>query len=821
MRAFLLLISSTISANVFCQSHLLHGKIINSKQEPLAFASVQVKEIKLGTVTKEDGTYALDIDEGKYDLVVTLIGYKPQVITVIVRKAGAEQNVIMELAESSSLSEVIIKGKDGAEDYVRNVIRHKEAIENAAGAYSCNMYIKALQEDSIPFKKNKKNKDSDSLIKVKQANALLNQMAMAEIVIKLDNGGGKNIKEERTGVTKRGNIQNLFFLSATEGDFSFYNNLVNIPSISQTPFLSPLSYSGLMAYRFKTLKTETVNGRKQYTISVKPRQLSNTTVEGEIIIADSSWVVLHTKLHLPKYHLAEYDFFEVEQQYSLIRDTAWMITRQVFTYKAASGKRRSSGRTVVSYNNFELNKHFDKKYFGVELSAATQQAYERDSVFWQTNRTEPLTEKELRFINYKDSIYRATHTEAYLDSMDRVINKITWQKVLYKGQTFNNHTKRRSWQLPSLPELYQPLQFGGARIDPYFNYFKTYKSRKNIGLYTKLSYGIRNKDINGEIRLNRLYNPFNRGSYSIHLGKDFEEIFEGDAWINMLKRSNTYLSQSVGIGHSLELLNGLFFFSDADIAFRRSVSGYKTNDRVDSLLGDILDNNQAIAFASYNAFYGTLRLEYTPRQRYIREPKEKIILGSAWPTFYTSWRKGIPGIFDSKVNFDYLEFGVKQSFKLGLLGTSSYTLKTGSYLNQKDLRLVDYKYQRRGDPILFSNPNEAFQSLDSTFPVFKRFYEAHYLHEFNGAVINKIPFLKKLGLREIAGGGILFAPERNNLRYVEAFAGIERVFKYPFGQLGKFKVGVYVTGSAANQFKNPVQFKIGVTTWDKVKGKWF
>jgi len=819
--AFLLFISLTFSVNVFCQTQLLHGKITNSRNEALAFASVQVKDVKQGTVTGEDGSYKLDIDEGKYDLVITLIGYKPQVITVIVRKTGTEQNVIMELAESSSLSEVIIKGRDGAEDYVRHVIRHKDAIQQAAGAYSCNMYIKALQEDSVRVKKNKKNKDSDSLIRSKRATELLNQMAMAEIVIQVDHGGGKNIKEERTGITKRGNVQNLFFLSATEGDFSFYHNLVNIPSISQTPFLSPLSYSGLMAYKFKTIKTTVINGRKHFTISVKPRQLSNTTVEGEITIQDSSWVVVHTKLSLPRYHLAEYDLFEVEQEYSFIDNKAWMISRQVFTYKAASGKRRSSGRTVVSYNNFELNRNFDKRHFGVELSSATQQAYERDSSFWQANRTEPLTEKELRFINYKDSLYRATHTKAYLDSMDGVINRITWQKILYKGQTLSNHTKRRTWQLPSLPELYQPLQFGGARIEPYFNYFKTYNSRKNINLYTKLSYGIRNKDINGEIQLNRLYNPFNRGSYNIHLGRDFEEIFSGDAWINMLKRSNVYLNQNIGGGHNLELLNGLFFFSDIDIAFRRSVSGYKTNDRVDSLFGDILDNNQAIAFTSYNAFYGSLRLEYTPRQRYIREPKEKIILGSAWPTLYASWRKGIPGIFGSTVNFDYLEFGIKQNFKLGLLGTSAYTIRTGSYLNRKDLRLVDYKFQRRGDPILFSNPNEAFQSLDSTFPVFKRFYEAHYVHEFNGAIINKIPFLKKIGLREVAGGGFLFAPERNNLRYVEAFAGIERVFKYPFGQLGKFKVGVYVTGSAANQFRNPVQFKVGITTWDKRKGKWF
>lgn len=289
----------------------------------------------------------------------------------------------------------------------------------------------------------------------------------------------------------------------------------------------------------------------------------------------------------------------------------------------------------------------------------------------------------------------------------------------------------------------------------------------------------------------------------------------------MIQRSNIYLNKTIGVGHGLELLNGLYFFTDVDMSFRRSVSDYRTNNRIDTLFGGLLDNNKAIAFEGYNAFYGTLRLEYTPHQRYIREPKEKIILGSSWPTVYALWKKGIPGILGSQVNFDYLELGIKQSVKLGTLGLSSYSIKTGSFFNNKDLRLVDYKFQRRGDPLLFMNPNEAFQSLDSTFPVFRRFYEGHFVHEFNGALLNKIPLLKKLGLREMAGAGILLAPERNNLRYVELFTGIERVFKYPFSLPGKFKLGVYATSSWANRFNNPVQFKVGITTWDRKTGKWF
>lgn len=789
--------------------------------EPLAFASVQVKEYKEGTITKEDGSYELTLEEGKYDLVISMVGYKVQIVTIILRKNSIEQNIILESADATTLSEITIKGKakDKAEEYIRNVIKNKDALEAAAGAYSCKVYIKALQEDSTSFKKTKK-VISDSALKANQANAAMNRMAMAEIVLNLDHETAKRIKEERTGVTKRGNTGSLFFLSTTEADINFYNNLVNIPSISQTPFISPLSYSGLLAYRFKTLKTETINGRKIYTISIKPRQLSNATVEGEITIMDSAWVLLHTNLSLPKYHLTEYDFFGIEQQYELINDKAWMITKQQFTYTAVSDKKKASGETFVSYKDFELNKQFDKKHFGTELSSATELAYKRDSNFWQQNRTEPLTEKELRFVHYKDSVYQATHTKVYLDSIDKKTNTLTWQNILFKGQNVNNHAKRRTMRFPALPELFQPFQIGGARIEPTFFYGKTWESRKNLNLFTNFSYGFRNKDFNGSIRINRMYNPFNRGFYSILLEKNFEYIFSGDAWINMLKRNNTYLNQTAGIGHGIKISNGLFLYADIDVAFRRSVSNYKTNDKIDSLFDDLLDDNQPIAFDPYNAVYGKLRLEYTPHQRFIREPKEKVILGSSWPTFYVQWRKGVPGIFNSKVDFDFLEFGVKQSIKVGILGTSSYSVKTGSFLNQKDLRLVDYKYQRRGDPLLFSNPSEAFQSLDSTFATFKRFYEGHYIHEFNGALLNKIPFFKKIGLREIAGGGFLFAPERN-LRYAELFTGVERVFKYPFNLLGKFKLGVYVVGSAANQFRNPVQFKIAVTAWDRKKGKWF
>ncbi|MEP6949823.1 MAG: DUF5686 and carboxypeptidase regulatory-like domain-containing protein [Ginsengibacter sp.] len=799
------------------QSFKVYGIITNTRLEPLAFASVQVKDRTEGIVTKENGSYELLLDDGVYDLVISMVGYKSQVIQVVINKADHLQNVILETSDSKSLDEVIIKGKkDRSEEVIRQVIRNRESIQAAAGSWSATVYIKAVQDDSSAAARKKKKPLRDT---AKNANADLLRMAMAEISLRYEHSIDGRTKEERTGVTKKGKAENLFFLSSTEGNFDFYNNLIAVPSISVTPFLSPVSYSGLIAYRYKMLKTEQQGTHKIYTISVKPGKLSNATVEGEITITDSGWAILHTRFSFPKYHLASYDFFEVEQQYDVINRKAWMITRQQFTYYSKTNKSKVSGTTIVTYRDFELNKTFEKKYFGPEISRVSDSAYKRDSSFWQQVRTEPLTKQEVRFIHYKDSIYNATHTKAYLDSIDYRANKVTWKKILFFGQPMYNREKERLWTFNPLYTYYQPLQFGGTRINPSVSFSKTYPSRKNIFLYANLSYGLRNKDLNGNIRFSKMYNPFNHGFYGIELHRDFQYIFPGDAWINLLKRSNLYLDNSLDLRHGLEITNGLFVTTTISFALRRSIAGYK-QALIDTLFNSIAGDNEAVNFHPYNATYGNIEVSYTPHQKYIREPKEKIILGSAWPTFYTVWKKGIPGFMNSQVNFDYLEMGMRQSIKLGLLGVSSYTILTGSFLNTKDLRLVDYKFERRGDPIFFLNPAAAFQSLDSTFPVFKRFYEGHYLHEFNGAILNKIPLFKKLQLREIAGAGFLVAPERN-LRYAEIFTGIERVFKAPFNLPTKFKLGVYGVSAVANRFSNPIQFKIGITTWDRAKGKWF
>ena len=798
------------------QLYKFSGLILDNKKDPLPLASVEVKEVQKGLITREDGSFEFYLEKGKYDLVVSMVGFKTKTITFMVNESDTTAVVNLDLDESSNLSEVVIrvKPRDRSEEYIKNVIRNKDAIQAAMGAYSCNMYIKAFQQDSSDLHKNK-GKGVDA----KAPENLFNGMSLAEISLHYNQGSGGQVREERLGVKKSGRLENLFYLTATDGDFNIYNNFLKAPAISPLPFISPISYSGLIAYRFKMMKIERKDGRKIYTIAIRPRQLSNATVEGELVIMDSLWVVLRSDFTLPQAHTPEYDYFEVSQQYNHVGDSAWVLGRQQFTYdnKIKGGKR--NGQTTVIYSDYELQKSFPRGFFGNEVSTTTDEAYTKDSTYWSRIRVEPLTTKEYEYSKYEDSLYKVTHTEAYLDSLDRVMNHLTWKKALFFGQMFNDHKKERTWLIPPLPFMYQPFQFGGGRLVLAGIYKKIYPDRKTLSLDLRTSYGFRNHDVNGSFTLKRRYNPITGGNFSITVGREFQYIFDGDAWINLLKRSNIYLNNSVEVTHGIVLPFGFYLTNTVEAAFRRSVSNYRINPKADSLFGGILADNGPVAFQPYNAFYSKVKLEYTPGQKYRREPHEKIVLGSKWPTFYAIWKKGIPGILKSKIDFDYLEFGIQQKLNLGTAGMLSYTIKTGDFLNQTDLRLIDYEYQRKGDPLFFNDPNHTFQALDSSFAVFNRFYQGNFLHEFNGALINKIPFLKKLKLQEVAGAGFLIAKERD-LKYGEIFGGLERVFRWPLNPLTKLKLGFYVVGSTANKFSNPIQFKIGIKLWDWQRNRW-
>lgn len=799
-------------SKLMAQQYLLKGNVTNARLEPLSYVTVQIKDLQIGTKTDEKGHYEFELEEGQYELVFSLIGYKKQTIKFVHRKNGAPQNVILE-ESSRDIDEVKIVSfrKDKAEDIIRNVIHRKDSIVHAYNSYSAEVYIRATQESEKSLTERQRNRLTDSARKV--LDEKLPEMSMSEVYLLVDYEYPGKLKEKRTAVKNRGDRTSLFFLTTTDGDFSLYNNLIRIPALSETPMLSPISYSGLIAYRYKTKNILKQKNFTIYTIHFSPSRLGNALIEGDVRIVDTSWSIISSNFTFPNFHMPEYDFFEARQENEFVDGKAWLPVKQEFIYKSKSGRTKSSGRTVAIYDHYKIDTQFAKKYFNREISSTTLEAYKKDSTFWNTVRKEPLNENEVKFIIKNDSIYRATHSQQYLDSVDHRRNKITAIKLLFLGQENYKRSKERTIAIDPVISMYRPLMPGGARINLAGDYFKIFESKKFIVINANVSYGFLNHDFKGSATVTHRYNPFSNGYVTVSAGRDFDFIYTGDAYINLFRRSNFYIKNNFELGHGVELFNGFILRNKIEFAERQSLGNLKLSRKFDTLF---TYNNEPIKFEPYNTFYISTTIEYTPFSMYIREPRQKIVLGSKFPTIYATWRKGIPDVYHSVVDFDYVEAGVFQKLKLGLAGISQYRIMCGKFFSKKDLRYIDYKFISRGNPGLFNNPLTGFQALDSTFSVFNYFYEGHYIHHFNGSLINKVPYIKKLKLLEVAGGGFLLVPERK-LRYVEAYVGIEKIVPL-FKE--KFKFGGYYVMSAANKYNRPYQLKLGLDIFDKRKNTW-
>lgn len=798
------------------QNIKLKGRVSNAKLEPLSFVTVQIKGLQIGTRTDDKGEYQFMLEEGEYELVFSLLGYEKQTLKFILDKQTTTQHIILN-ESTSSINDVriIAQKKDQAEQIIRNVIQQKEKNTQAIKSYAVDLYIKATEErEELLSAKRQRKLLADTTRKNMDT---IPNMSINEVLLTLHYQYPDKMKETRTAVSRRGRQAGLFFLSTTDGDFSLYNNLIKIPALSEMPMLSPISYSGLIAYKYKTKQIIRKKDHSIYIIQFSPTKLGNALVQGEVEIIDTSWAIVNFHYSFPSFHMAEYSYFEVFQENNLVNDKAWLPSKQEFIYIAKQKRSSNNGRTIALYDNYKLDTTFKARYFNTEISSTSASAYEKDSNFWNTVRKVPLSDAEIKYIKKSDSIYNATHSKTYLDSVDKAENKIKILKILVLGINHQNHVRKENWYIFPLLNAYRPLMPGGARIGTGGSYNRQFENKKAISLSADITYGIRNRDFMGELRLFHLYNPFSRGSFSIAAGKSFDLIFNGDSYVNLFRRNNFYIKNRIEANHSIELLNGLVLQTGFEFAERKSINTLNLSRTFDTLFKGSEFFTDPIDFEPYNALYTTLTVEYTPFQTYIREPKEKIILGSKYPTLYVTWRKGIPSIFQSKINFDYLEFGMYQKLKLGLAGISQFRLYSGEFVTRKDLPYVDYKFISRGNPYLFNNPLRSFQALDSTFPIFRRYYEGHYLHAFNGSILNKIPLLKKLKLLEVAGGGVLLVPERK-LNYIEGFVGIERIVPIFKEQ---FKIGLYFVGSMANKYNNPFQLKFGLDQYNRRKNSWY
>ncbi|HEX6332746.1 MAG TPA: DUF5686 family protein, partial [Flavisolibacter sp.] len=236
-----------------------------------------------------------------------------------------------------------------------------------------------------------------------------------------------------------------------------------------------------------------------------------------------------------------------------------------------------------------------------------------------------------------------------------------------------------------------------------------------------------------------------------------------------------------GAGFQLGFDNGVRIRFDAVAEDRLPVhntTAYSFTKQADSLM---LPNHPYelahIPFERHQAFVITTGFQFQPGQRYIQYPYHKQSVGSDYPTFAVQYSKGVRGVFGSDIDFDKWKLSVFDDVNLRMLGNFKYRFSMGGFLNNVRVAIPDMQHFNGNQTIYTAKYVNSFQlapyyrysNTESWYGV------VHAEHHFNGLLTNKIPLFNRLKWYLVAGSNAFYV--NNDNYYVEAFAGLENIFK--------------------------------------------
>jgi hypothetical protein len=793
----------------------------------------------LGTLTNESGEYALALPLGTYQIECRHLGFASQetTLTLTARTYHALDFVLTPADLQMATVEIEGGKKDPAYAIMAEVISHKQAYLRQYDSYRCETYLKIRrQTDSLAppaVRLDSVSGDTlppgDSLHTVDLIEsystthfARPNQYKSIVQAYRHDNPDrSRSVATAWDGVGEayRSELDNpyLFYQDVSQADFNFYENLISVPSLGDRPFVSPLNNTmWRLIYRYHLVESYLERGQVYHRIEVTPRNAEGPYFSGEMVIVDGDWAIRSVALEVMPATLSYFASFQMAHRYAPDDQGRWLLQEERYDYVVAERKVRHIGQSLAIHRAYEVDVAFPARFFRGELRRTDREAFERDSSYWSEIRPIQLDGRERRFGQVQDSLITHYSQAEYLHEIDSVYNRLGILDILVRGVAFRDRPRRLHYYINPLFQQMQWYGVGGYRHALGGDISKTFRRGTILSVGGEIDYGFVNQDLRGHGRVRYTYAPRRFARATLKAGNTYAFVTPNTSFTAIFSRSNILNKVYGGAEHRMELLNGLFLDAGVEFADYRSIDQLQLAEWGDLLFGDL---NQARSFRPFRQLRFDFALSYTPRQAYYLEPYRKVIRGSSWPTFTLKYRKAVPGVLGSEINYDFLALEVTHEFALGAIGTSRWRAETGRYLQAANLRLPDEVFFRGSDPFIFVNPLQVFQLLDTTMNTRRAFLSAHYLHDFGGTIIDKIPLVKRLPLQTSVGASTLLMEDRS-FWHSEVFAGLQWPFRI---KRQRFKAGVFLVTAYNNGLSSNAiakQWKLGVTWYDTVKNQW-
>lgn len=846
-------------SSVYAQG--IKGIVRNANGDPLPYASIFLVGSKSGTSANSIGEYEIKLPSGVYNIRVQNIGYVSQEKEVTIGNEWVIQDFSLKV-QGYLLQEVRIgKGEKGdyANTIIRNAIAKSKFHRLQYTDYQMKVYVKGTGELlKAPF-----------FVKgrLKREGVKLNEAYTSESVSLINFSQPDKVTEKVIAIRSTGDDSGVgspsMFIAAT-----FYKDKVaNIISpLSRSAFnYYRFKYEGSFTEGNHIINKILVIPRSkgdnvfEGSIFIIEDEWAihsvnlRTSILGFPILVRQNFAEVAPLVWLPVNH--QYDFsgnvlgFAGHYKYIAACSQFKVTLNKDLIEKAEaiedSKPVPSSALELPVNNNDKLSrKQFRKMVDQVEKESLKQQrnpeiikertitadsmARKRDSVYWTNERSVPLTRKEVLGYHRDDSLVTADSIKKSLKDSTRVKKHKMFSPLdLVAGGNYKLSAHTSMKIDPSLTQFYfNTLEGFNVNLSGELKYgFDSLK--RSLSFTPALRYGFSSHKFYSKATLNYRKESSDAVSNVSLSGGQFVNQFNDEEPIHPLVNSITSLFAR---RNYMKLYEKTFlqagyaykpsaFFSmtlNAEWAQRSALynqsdySFFKPDSRDYTLNSPLNIENQNTDFATHEAFIADIQLKYRPAQSYRTYNGKKIPLYERSPEFMLNYKKGIPGILGSDVDFDQVELGINHGFEAGLGSRLNFEVRGGTFLNSKQMYFMDYKHFDANRVFLASlKPAGSFRLLDYYYYSTKGAYvTANVYYQIRKLLFTRIPEVRLAGLKENVFVNYLKTEKSAN--YYELGYSLDNIFRI-------FRVEI-ATSFLDNHYKE-FGYRIGIATMFKVRTK--
>ncbi|MEY4906085.1 MAG: hypothetical protein RLZZ292_3900, partial [Bacteroidota bacterium] len=534
----------------------------------------------------------------------------------------------------------------------------------------------------------------------------------------------------------------------------------------------------------------TIDSQRFASLFFAPHNKNDLAFIGTMLVAlDSTYAVKMVDMGISKdINLNWVKDIKIKQNFEFVTDSnarRLLLRRDELVFDLTVLKK-ADGRSFLAtkkktYAEYLLNQpQPDTFYKGKTQLLRDTGKLEKTPQYWETNRKDSLTLVE-------------SNIKVMVDSLNntKIVKVLTYVGTIMAS----GYANLGYVQVGNLSSFYRFNGVEGNRYqlslrtnDRYFNKFR---------IRTYVGYGTKDKDWKYGVTTSLALKGSRVGRYPLN---QITTAYERDLEVPGLGRSDQTIINSLQTGENNRMLLHRIVRSDYSKEYANGFS---------FTLGGTWKNIQEAGIASedQNINKQTISTElstsmrFAPNEKFYQGNENRRAIRSKFPVFSMQYRAGLKDVLGGQYAYQRVSFRADKTFYVAPFGKSRWSLESGAILGQVSYPLLEI--HRANQSYFFVN--QAFNLMNYLEFVSDRYAVLHINHDFEGLLLNRLPLIKRLHLREAltfkalygtlteknkptTTNGLLPFPMDANKRpltqplgvqpYLEISAGISNIFKF-------------------------------------------